>query len=164
MQRYRFTTGWLFYTSISNNIIHVIHKKYYTFSDEDHDTSRLSITGAARIIARVGIFGTPDGQSGLTFGPRLRIHRYPTPGRVIVDHTLVVVPEHVLRRRRTLQTSRNITYIMDIVTSRQNQQRIQKPRNNQGKQRPPTFHHRQKLAHLSADNKTRACPAFVFRG
>jgi hypothetical protein len=37
-----------------------------------------------------------DGQSALRLGARVGLHRNATSRRVVVDHAVVVVPEHVL--------------------------------------------------------------------
>ena len=44
-----------------------------------------------------------DGQSALCLGARLGLHRNAPSRRVVVDHAVVVIPEHVLRWCGALQ-------------------------------------------------------------
>jgi hypothetical protein len=73
------------------------------FGDEYVYAGRFRVTGAARIVPGVRVLGPPNGQPRLAFGAGLRLHSYAPPGRVVVDHPIVVIPEHVLRRLRTLR-------------------------------------------------------------
>jgi len=44
-----------------------------------------------------------NGETALRLGSWLRLYRDASPRCVVVDHSVVVVPEHVLRRGRALQ-------------------------------------------------------------
>jgi hypothetical protein len=53
------------------------------------------------------VCGVVDDEATMGLGPRLRAHCDTSQRRVIVDHVLVVVPEHVLRGGRTLKQRHN---------------------------------------------------------
>lgn len=74
------------------------------FRHVDEDVRGLGVGGAARVVAGVLRARRADGQRRLRLGPRLREHG-DAARRVVVDHARVVVPEHVLRRHRTLHTT-----------------------------------------------------------
>jgi hypothetical protein len=73
-----------------------------TFGDEDVDGRRLRVGRAASVVARVGVVGVADGETALRLGAGFRLHRNAASGCVVVDHAVVVVPEHVLRWGGTL--------------------------------------------------------------
>jgi hypothetical protein len=74
-----------------------------TFGDENVDGRRLRVGGTASVVARVGVVGVANGQTTLRLGARLRLHRNAASWCIVVDHAVVVVPEHVLRWGGTLQ-------------------------------------------------------------
>jgi hypothetical protein len=77
--------------------------KCHTFGDEDIDGRRLRVGSTARVVARVGIVCVSYGQTTLRLEAWLRLHCDATSRRIVVDHAIVMVPEHVLRWGGTLQ-------------------------------------------------------------
>lgn len=66
-------------------------------------TRGLSVASAAGVVPGVLERGAADRQARLRARSRLRLHRDAAACRVVVDHALVVVPEHVLGRRWALK-------------------------------------------------------------
>lgn len=58
--------------------------------------SRLGIASAAGVVPGVLERGPADCEPGLRTSSGLRLHCDPASGGVVVDHAVVVVPEHVL--------------------------------------------------------------------
>lgn len=74
-----------------------------TFGDENLDEVRVGVGRSTAVISRVGQGGAVDDKAAVGFGPGLGADGDAAARRVVVDHPLVVVPEHILRRRGTLQ-------------------------------------------------------------
>jgi hypothetical protein len=51
--------------------------------------------------------GVVDDEATMGLGARLRAHCDASPRSVVVDHVVIVVPEHVLRGGRTLKQRHN---------------------------------------------------------
>lgn len=62
------------------------------------------IARAAGVVPRVLERGPADGEPRLRARPRFCLHRDASPGSVVVDHAVIMVPEHVLRRCWTLES------------------------------------------------------------
>lgn len=65
--------------------------------------SWLSIAGAAGVVPRVLQRSSADGKPGLCASPRFRLYRDTSSRRIVVDHAVIVVPEHVLWGRWALE-------------------------------------------------------------
>jgi len=74
-----------------------------TFRNIDVNCIRFRIGSSASVVARVAVCGVVDNEATVGLGARLRGYRDASPRCVVVDHVLVVVPEHVLRWGRALQ-------------------------------------------------------------
>lgn len=72
------------------------------FGDEDEDRCRLGVGGAARVIARVGLHSLANHQPALSWS-WISLYDHAAARGVVVYHPVIVIPEHVLRRRRTLE-------------------------------------------------------------
>lgn len=69
-----------------------------TFRHEHEDGGGLGVGSAAGVVAGVGIVSLSNGESALGFGAGFGLDGDPSSCRVVVDHAVVVVPEHVLWR------------------------------------------------------------------
>lgn len=76
----------------------------------------LSVASAARIVPGILERGATHSQPGLRARTRLRLHGDPAARSVVVDHAIVVVPEHVLRRRWTLERD-GIFFIAYVIVN-----------------------------------------------
>lgn len=74
-----------------------------TFRDEHVNRVRFGVGRPAGVVSAVACCCTVNYQAAVSLRTGLRAHGDSAPGRVVVDHVVIVVPEHVLRRRRTLQ-------------------------------------------------------------
>lgn len=72
------------------------------FGDEDEDRCRLGVGGAARVIARVGLHRLANHQSALSWS-WIGLYGHAAACGVVVYHPVIVIPEHVLRRRWALE-------------------------------------------------------------
>lgn len=63
----------------------------------------LCVGRSASVVARIAVCGVVDDEATVSLGARLGAHGDTSSRRVVVDHVLVVVPEHVLRRGRALE-------------------------------------------------------------
>lgn len=72
------------------------------FGDEDEDRCRLGVGGAARVIARVRLHCLANRQSALSWS-WIGLYGHAAARGVVVYHPVIVIPEHVLRRRRALE-------------------------------------------------------------
>lgn len=74
------------------------------FGDEDEDRCRLGVGGAARVIARVRLHCLANRQPALSwFVSWIGLYGHAAARGVVVYHPVIVIPEHVLRRRRALE-------------------------------------------------------------
>lgn len=94
---------------LNRSSIHVV----LTLGHEDEDGCGLGVGGAAGVVAGVGVVGLADGKAALGLRPRFRLHGDSTPRRVVVDHAVVMVPEHVLGRLGALKSRRVVTMKKD---------------------------------------------------
>lgn len=74
-----------------------------TFRHKNVDGCGLGVRGRARVVAGVRVVRVAYGETALGAGARNRLHRDAASRRIIVDHVLVMVPEHVLGRCGALQ-------------------------------------------------------------
>lgn len=65
---------------------------------------RLRITRAAGVVPRVFERGSADGEPRLRARSGLCLDCYASPGSVVVDHAVVMVPENILRWSWTLES------------------------------------------------------------
>lgn len=72
------------------------------FGDEDEDRCRLGVGGAARVIARVGLDRLANRQPALSWS-WIGLYGHAAARGIVVYHPVIVIPEHVLRRRRALE-------------------------------------------------------------
>lgn len=72
------------------------------FGDEDEDRCRLGVGGAARVIARVGFHRLANRQPALSWS-WIGLYGHAAARGIVVYHPVIVIPEHVLRRRRALE-------------------------------------------------------------
>jgi len=72
------------------------------FGYEDEDRCWLGVGGAARVITRVGLHRLADRQPALRWS-WIGLYGYAAARGVVVYHPVIVIPEHVLRRRWTLE-------------------------------------------------------------
>lgn len=72
------------------------------FGDEDEDRCRLGVGGAARVIARVGLHRLVNRQPALSWS-WIGLYGHAAARGIVVYHPVIVIPEHVLRRRRALE-------------------------------------------------------------
>lgn len=78
-------------------------KSQLTFGHEYHNGGRFCVWRAARIIPRICINRISNCEMTLSFRPGIRFDRYPSPGSIVIDHSIVVIPEHILGRLGTLK-------------------------------------------------------------
>lgn len=74
-----------------------------TFRHEHEDGGGLSVGSAAGVVAGVSVVRLSNGESALSFGAGFGLHGDSSSSCVVVDHAVIVVPEHVLWRLRALQ-------------------------------------------------------------
>lgn len=74
-----------------------------TFRHEHEDGGGLGVGSAAGVVAGVSVVRLSNGESALSFCTGFGLHGDSSSSCVVVDHTVVVVPEHVLWRLRALQ-------------------------------------------------------------
>lgn len=85
--------------------------QFLTFLDENVYGCGFRVRCAASVVSGVRVVGITNGEPALRLCPGKCLHADAIPGRVVVDHAVVVVPEHVLWRRGTLQCKgKEITY------------------------------------------------------